>query len=755
MATINKLSLAISYDQAPKEDIQLIGFLFYCNGLLLQRQLVRKNLLEFNLERTPGIAAKEAGVDPQELRVLIAPATDKTIEQVKTIEELQAFKPYEPVLNRDAQGNYSILPVPAVIVQFWPFCHCRVTGKVTKWFHSGNSWKEKAICHARVHICEVDAIRYWIDKIPDTIIARIPDLILRPKEIIKFPLPTPDPPPFLQTMVRSAARQESNIFKTASLEQKQMEAAAKLPELGLDIRQKLASGNLSLVRETIVSNYSLLHPWFCLWPWWWPYFYRCTERKTVITDASGRFDTSIAYQCFGDKPDLYFWVEYRIDGVWTTVYKPPVPCYTYWNYNCGSQVGIVVTHPLVPGDCCCNCPLPGELIWIRGVGGNGADSGGTSVRRIKQNSGSQPPPGQTVPYERIGLTDAPAAGDDFFVTTPGDYKRPFGGTLSFYMGFGDGLPNTGIYYYRWRYKRLTDAALNPLVSATQEQDALVNKSYDFVFTDSNGLEQIGHNNVKLGPFTVGTNNNLFIIPPSSPSMAPFSVTETSPVWYERTRSMHTVSFNTATMQNGGDGLFEFVLELFDKTGNLLTNLPNTTFRVPDTTDPETSVVAPVDLLLNGGGGNADGYRMLMRLDNGQCNADIFTINVNGLPAATDCCGFVKYKPGESEADLSISFLATHTNNFAVFSFGVVKGTCGGVAGAGAGGMVLDAADGYALSSGVYEKHFTPAELLGSCYAAGTGKAAFAETLSVICMATNGAARITNDASKLAAFALEP
>ena len=149
----------------------------------------------------------------------------------------------------------------------------------------------------------------------------------------------------------------------------------------------------------------------------------------------------------------------------------------------------------------------------------------------------------------------------------------------------------------------------------------------------------------------------------------------------------------------------------------------------------------------------------MRIDNSQCNADIFTVNVNGAPAAIDCCGFVSYKPGGVEADLDLSFLATHPNNFAVFSFGVVKGTCGDVPIADANGMVIDSAFGYTLSGGIYDKHFTPAQLLGSCYNNGTGKAAFAESLYVAAMATDGVFRLTSKDAQpypnVAAFALEP
>jgi hypothetical protein len=72
-------------------------------------------------------------------------------------------------------------------------------------------------------------------------------------------------------------------------------------------------------------------------------------------------------------------------------------------------------------------------------------------------------------------------------------------------------------------------------------------------------------------------------------------------------------------------------------------------------------------------------------------------------------------------------------------------------------MVIDSADGYIRNSiSIYDKAFTPAQLLESCYGGGSGKAAFAENLYVAAMATDGTYRLLgNDASKIAAFALEP
>ena len=330
------------------------------------------------------------------------------------------------------------------------------------------------------------------------------------------------------------------------------------------------------------------------------------------------------------------------------------------------------------------------------------------------------------------------------------------------MGFGSDLPNAGIYYYRWRYKQNADAQLAPVgdsYKALEPIGGVVNKGYEYTYIDSHGDTQFGANSVKLGPFTVGGNDNLYIIPPVQPYMAPFNVPETSPLWHEQTYNMNTMSFNSKQLKNGnmpgGDGLYEFELQLFDQAGNLLSNIPKATFKIPDYNNADFSVNAPDGLLENVTAATANAFNILMRIDNGQCDANIFTAKVNGNPASLDCCGFASYRPDGVDADIELSFLATQPTNFAVFQFNVYKGTCGDVGIADAHGMVIDSASGYTLSGGIYDKHFSPADLLGSCYADGTGKAAFAETLSVISTATDGTFRVRNDANGVAAFALEP
>ena len=83
--------------------------------------------------------------------------------------------------------------------------------------------------------------------------------------------------------------------------------------------------------------------------------------------------------------------------------------------------------------------------------------------------------------------------------------------------------------------------------------------------------------------------------------------------------------------------------------------------------------------------------MVMRIDNYApiltgLDPDVVIYKVQVLQggvyvdAALDCCGFVKYDPAQvnNPSLLKITFKARHPFNFADFSFGIQKGTCGPV-----------------------------------------------------------------------------
>lgn len=145
-----------------------MAFLFSRRGNLLEKNPVQKGAVEF----------KNHSKNPRELRVFIAPAADKKIDSVTTIAGLEKFKPYEAVLNAEPRGELSALIVPEYLSSLWHLRHCRIRGRVIKNFNMGDMSQDRGICNARVHICEVDRIWWSIRKIPDSVILKIPEIIV-------------------------------------------------------------------------------------------------------------------------------------------------------------------------------------------------------------------------------------------------------------------------------------------------------------------------------------------------------------------------------------------------------------------------------------------------------------------------------------------------------------------------------------------------------------------------------------------------
>ncbi len=756
-----RFSVKVNFENKPQEETPLAAFLFSAGGKLLEKTLVQKDMAEF----------KSSAKNLRGYRLLIAPAADKKIDAVKNIAELERYKPYAAVLNLDPNGAITILPIPDYLSKFWRLRMCRIRGRVIKNFSIGSVSLDKGICNARVHICEVDRIWWWLRKIPDDIILRIPEIILKPDWPIPVPEPGPDPSPFadlnpqplppktfpfselkrnmgqfnaiseFKTMQSFSAEKEM-VFTDASLAsnistriQQSQTSLQMLPE----VKAQLLSGNVTAIRKTIADYYHILHPYFCFIPWIWPHFYRCSEIDVVYTDASGNFDTNYWYWFDGDEPDIYFWVEYLINGVWTTVYNPPKPCYTYWNYTCGSLVTIRITDPRVRWEC--NNVIDGDIVWVKTIGS------AASVVHTKQTDEIVTIQGKN--FNRIGLSDVSVWASGNAV---GDYRRPFGSELGFVVQFGSGLPANGMYYYRWAYRKirnedLTNAALTTPVSLHAGQT--LHKSYTYEYYDALMHKHFASNVFKLGPHAKNGFDDLYIIPPAFPTSAPVNATELSPQWDQNT---WTISFDSTKLSGG---LYEFFLELFDFNGNKLASIPKQIFQTPLYNDMTQSEDAPNNYLVLNGASNADAFKMKARIDNHACEANIYKIKVNGSEVSTDCCGFVPYPPN---ANIEIAFRAYHPNNFATFGFTVQKGTCNDPsqsAATDASGMVIGNASGYTRNnSSIFRKTFTPAQLLGICTAG--GKAAFAEHLSIHALATNGSNQLyfLND-SALAAFAMEP
>lgn len=505
----------------------------------------------------------------------------------------------------------------------------------------------------------------------------------------------------------------------------------KALEVPADLRTALFSSS-QMLRESLIKNVDFLRPILCYFPWTWPYFYRCDEVATVSTDHSGRFDISISYPCFGDKPDLYFWVEYMIGGVWTTVYAPPRACNTRWNFTCGSEVTIHITDPRVPW--CGDDPiLPGKQLAILSIGH------GVSMAEIRRS----------------------VAGVEEGLTTS---DQPFGGSCEPIVWFGDGLRTSGITHFRWSYRRLGSSG------AWTAMDATVVRHYGETQADTS----LVFKPYLLGPQTVGTAQNLFEIKPNDPPLAPGA---THSQWAPEvdSRSNSASGYFLTHLLNGGEaalaqGKYEIKLELFHADGSpvnltaegVLLKQPTTaapfgigtvpTRQVPTDSLFPHSLVPMEDRAIRDGGGNVVAYRAVLHVDNQPCDAFIYDAAVGANTAGA--CGFIKYPPG---GDVNIRFRARHPNHFATFSFWITKGSIGTVEST-SGETGPSYAGSYARNAfSIFQKDIDALALVNAGVPCPGGKAAFSENLYIYAKATDGYSRLSylDDSHIGKAFALEP
>jgi hypothetical protein len=512
--------------ETPKE---IKAYLFTRDGEHLQTTDVKdgKLRLEFGEQ------------DPSKVRLFFGPAVpDEQKRGFKpTLQTMTRINAYEPVWNYSPTiSKYDFMAVPNHLLKLWLLCRCTVRGKVVKPVTINGIIYEKPICHARVHICEVDRIILVIPKLPDLIIDRWRlELIKLIREPIRWPIPIPDPPPdfvfdpgvvdpspiniakmnvspesqgngfsFSDVMfnpqpdpprpgdIRSRLDKVAlnpqplppkvtkpaleNIGSISGFDpQPEPPGLRQIPKSLLNALQTNSRANL---RAALIDNIKWLRPYFCIWDWLKPYWYKCDEVAVVLTNHQGKFEVPIWYPCAGDKPDLYFWVEFMIGGVWTTVYHPSMRCSTYWDYQCGSQVTIRITDPRVPW--CDPVPDPvGKQVAIMSVGRN------VSIIEIKRQA--------TGASE--GLTTA---------------NEPFGGSCEPVVWFGDGLIPAGITHFRWSYRRLGSSG------SWTALDSPVVRHYGEILADST----LTFKPFLLGPDPSFAGANLFKIRPKDPPMGP-------------------------------------------------------------------------------------------------------------------------------------------------------------------------------------------------------------------------------------------
>lgn len=712
-----KLAFSIPFEEQPEQPLDLVAYSFDRYGRLTDRAPVKEGRATLEL-------GDWKGAQP---RLFIAPAVKE--DRKPTIAELLKQSAYEPVWTFNPQQRVQeLLPIPADVARLWLKCLCRVRGRVVRPIRLLGITLEIPVCHARVHICEVDRLPILIARLPDDIIFRLRDELLplleRP---FVPPIPRPDPPPerVLLSSINLApggelmfdpqpdpphtlSRHDAVLLNPQPLPPKER-AAIQLP---LELRVGLSAPAVQVVRASLIEHVQLLWPLLCHWPWFWPWL-TCEEIRVLETDEQGRFDTFITYPCLGDKPDLYFWVEYLIDGVWTTVYRPPLPCNVYWNYACGSVVTIRVNDRRVG---CRPRPL-GPLVSVYGIG--------TQVA-VESIDGDGYAPG-------ISINS---------VAVP---RRPFGGLLGLWADFAtDPLAGAGVTHYLWSY-RLAGVSADP-EAGWLPLTTPFGRRYRADFPPANSVS-------KMYQFEVDPTNNKFRIPPEQPWLADGASGGAWDDW--SLNGFATALFDTTTLPSTAatdvegnpisdrSGDYELKLELFRADGTRV-NLSDAGIDI----QVQNMATAAWDDWHNIGvtnryvvGGSLMGFTTMLHIDNNPLVGEILEVEVGA--AAAGPCGFIEYP---ESASATVAFRAGHHHNHAAFYFALSRGSSGRieVAQAMAGTAVVDPIDPatstvidplnrYSLGAYTYTRYAPVSQLLGpDC-----DRAALAEELYVYATATDG------------------
>ena len=720
------VTFKVSIEADKDFDGRMAGFVFDPSGSLVAQQEVKKGQLNLPLS-----AEKLSRT-----RVFISPLPDDDVRQVPSIKMMERLNAFEPLVSIHGQLIDKIL-IPGHLVDIWLFCLCWVRGQVVKDDNGG------PVCGAKVHICEVDKMWRWIIRLPDVEIFKLRDDLIRVIEEPPIPIPPrpqPWPPPFDRTAQgMRLTTVSSNIIERAKYKlinpQPEPPGINKLQfkqvSLPVDTLIELKSTSAHIVREALAANVKFIQPYICLWPYWWRF--RCDEILVVETDTLGRFQALVHYLCSGDKPDLYFWVEYEINGSIETVYHPSIPCHTYWNYGCGTEVTLRIKDQRVPS--CGAEPDPdGCVVQVMSIGND------ISMSEIEGDGASDDDQGLTI------------------------HGQPFGGKIEPRVWFSRSVLRDGknIWYYRWSYRRYDSTLLAENDAGWKHLTRDVVRHYPKPVSS-------GYNHVPypLGPKPVGLEQNLFEITPVKNPEGGFEWTVVDQ--HEDLASAHFMTKSLGVGENFEDkaleaaGKYELKMELFDKNGKrvddweaLDINLQMADVPAPFGTNVVTFEAAPVCNRIIKSGKTA-GFYMKLHVDNNPCKAAIAPVTGAGLSVDSDGCGFIYYQDG-AKADLR--FTPEHPNDFATFTFSVVRGVIHQVDRASASGKVgmsLVATDDptlpvyeYALQTGgEYLKTFTVTELLYPCQ-----RGAFSEALHVWTMAVDGYGRVGGlDAFSHAGFAL--
>jgi hypothetical protein len=668
------------------------------------------------------------------VQVLIGPDMD---EESVRVPDLQRRGAKEQSVRIDPQNlNPSVeLAISPDIWRCWILGLCFVQGTLLKRIESGGVPIDLPVCNATVEIYEVEAIWIILRRLPDEIIEKMRQVVLNP------PPPPPPDGPFVSGQnlagmgIRQAFMRPEVSLATAAGETVRsatVDAAPKALSSASDLRFLAQMTSTFQFRQALLDFPDLVHYILCLIE---PILVFTELVATAATDDCGHFETFFFKGCNNpNNPNLYFIAKQQIIPLPFfppfVIYEPtPIPCYTYWNYSCGTEVTLYTTNPLA--FTCLPCtPIVATDNWVTIL-----SIGHYPLSLIYGTSPSLPIANPPTSDPNLGLTQDGA---------------PWGDLLLPHIEFDDSLrANLGVQYYQVSYRRGTTGQFIPLTGD-------VHRHYWQIVNGMPVFEPY-----TLGPQTVNGVPNLFEIPPAFPPVGQWIITDQ----VQDTASAQFTT-NTIDIAPGGmypnshldqpdtcqftpssdtSGLYQLQLELFDASGHSVDiNAPGKVIKycIPTSTDLSGTVYtinADDPSIANLGLVSGSNFIMTLHIDNNKCCASVEAPTVNAAQA-DDNCGVLDYTNSGDMATLP--YTAFHPHGFATYDFTLVRGI---------NQLTPPSVAGQSVGSGNFAPTQSVSSLLGKCSVAG-----FAESLEVRAMATNGWSTLSgNDASAIRAFVLSP
>ncbi len=668
---------------------EVVAYAFAANGKLLDRKPLKDGVTRLKVP---------IGDAPAPARVLIGPPVG---DDVPLIDELLRRGAWEEHIRLEPKLPPLDVLIPSTDWLCWILSRCTVRGTLLKRTVRNGVTVDLPVCDADVEIYEVDPLPILIPRIPDDILDRIRDILI--KQPIPIPIPDPDPGPILPPHGPGPGPDPAPFFamhaEHAAAPAAEMKSAPA-PEAMRSALQLADSHDA--IRQVLLQNPIVIRPLICRL---FPRLVTKTLLGVAHTDDCGHFRFTFFRGCHNpDQPDLYFkatqqWFFGRI----TVLEQLPVACYTWWNYVCGTEVTLYATNPLTLTCAPCGPVVaPDNYVMVFGIGRHSAHAIHGASADLSNGSAER------------GLTSD---------------GTPWAGLLRLRLDFDPGIRDAlGIRYYRVSWRR-AGGTFQPLLDECHRHYRVV--------PSGGGIGYVGYG---LGPHVVSGTAGLFEVPPALPPEGNWVVVDpvedTTNAKFPSHLLVPGVAPSSAT---DNAGVHELKIELFDAAGAAVDAAAlGVNWVVPDVDDLGTAGTihgeAPVAGAVVGGA-----FILPLHVDNNACEARIDAPVLDGSTAA-DNCGVMRYGPLGGNVDLP--YRAAHRNGYATRSFSVKRG---------AGAPLTPPSESGGVAGGNFTAHSTVADLRETCTIA-----AFAESLDVLATATDGWGRQSGlDAHDVRAFTLAP